>query len=95
MDLVSSHVSRTRVIITTEHNSKSGEPKIVAQCSMPLTGSRCADMIITEKAVFSVDPNKGLTLLELATDQTLDTLAAATGAKYKVSPNLKPIKRDK
>ena len=93
MDLVSSHVSGTRVIVTTEHNSKSGEPKIVSECSIPLTGTKCADMIITEKAVFKVHPTEGLTLLELAEDQTLQTITEATGAKFKVSPDLKPIQQ--
>ena len=93
MDLVSSHVSGTRVIVTTEHNSKSGEPKIVTECNLPLTGSRCADMIITDKAVFSVHPQNGLTLLEIAEDQTEQTIKEATGAKFKTSSDLKPMQQ--
>ena len=93
MDLVSSHESGTRVIVTTEHNSNKGEPKIVTECNLPLTGYRCADMIITDKAVFSVHPKEGLTLLELAEDQTLQTITEATGAKFKVSPDLKQMQQ--
>ena len=93
MDLVSSHVSGTRVIVTMEHNSKSGEPKIVAQCNLPLTGNKCVDMIITDKAVFKVHPNQGLTLIEQAPGQTVETITTLTGCQFKVSPNLKPMQQ--
>ena len=93
MDLVSCHVSGTRVIVTTEHNSKSGESKIVPFCNLPLTGNKCTDMIITDKAVFAVHPEEGLTLLELAEDQTLQTITEATGAKFKVSSDLRQMQQ--
>ena len=91
MDLVSSHVSGTKVLVTTEHNTKSGEPKIVTQCDYPLTGPKCVDMIITEKAVFRVHPEHGLTLLELASGETVESIVRSTGAEFKVSPNLRTI----
>ena len=47
MDLVSSP-NVTKIIVVTDHCDKKGNPKIVAQCSLPLTGSRCVSMIITE-----------------------------------------------
>lgn len=93
MDLVSSHVSGTRVIITMEHNSKNGEPKIVDKCLLPLTGQKCVDTIITEKAVFQVNPNDGLTLIEISDDQTEKTIKEVTGCKFKTSPNLRPMQQ--
>lgn len=91
MDLVSSHVSGTRVIVTMEHNSKNGDSKIVPNCSLPLTGKSCVDTIITEKAVFRVSPTEGLTLVEIADDQSVKTVTEATGCQFKISADLKPM----
>lgn len=77
-----------------EHNSKKGENKILAECELPLTGSRCVNRIVTEKAVFDVDPNDGLTLVEIADNLTLDELRSCTGCTFKVSSDLKTIKID-
>lgn len=93
MDLVSSHVKGTRVIVTMEHNDKKGNHKIVDQCSLPLTGKSCVDMIITEKAVFDVHAQNGLTLVELAPGQTVETIRECTGAQFNVSPNLTAMRQ--
>lgn len=77
-----------------EHNSKKGENKILDTCELPLTGSRCVNRIITEKAVFDVDPNEGLTLIEIADNITLDELKECTGCDFKVSSGMKTIKID-
>jgi 3-oxoacid CoA-transferase len=50
-------------------------------------------MIITEKAVFDVDKEKGLTLLEIAEELTLDQLKECTGCDFKVSENIKPLQQ--
>ena len=53
-------------------------------CTLPLTGSRCVDLIITNKGVFEVDKIKGITLIELAEDVTLEKLRLETGCEFKV-----------
>lgn len=90
MDLVASPSSK--VVVTMEHTTKSGEPKILEHCIYPLTGVKCVDMIITELGVFNVDHHNGLTLKELADNHSLDEVRAATGCDFKVSASLGPMK---
>ncbi|XP_068141881.1 succinyl-CoA:3-ketoacid-coenzyme A transferase, mitochondrial [Drosophila tropicalis] len=89
MDLVAA--PGTKVIITMEHNARDGSPKILDSCSLPLTGKGVVDLIISEKAVFQVEKGVGLTLLEIAEGYTVDDITACTGAKFTVSPNVKPM----
>lgn len=84
MDLVS---SGTRVVVTMEHCSKKGAPKILPSCTLPLTGKTCVDRIITELAVFDVT-NNGLVLIEHAEDATIEDIQDKTAAKFTVSPEL-------
>jgi 3-oxoacid CoA-transferase subunit B len=74
MDLV--HGAK-RVIIMMEHLTKAGGHKILNECSLPLTGERCAHRIITDLAVMDVESH-GLVLRELAPGVTLDVIRAAT-----------------
>uniref|UniRef100_A0A182NMF6 Succinyl-CoA:3-ketoacid-coenzyme A transferase n=1 Tax=Anopheles dirus TaxID=7168 RepID=A0A182NMF6_9DIPT len=89
MDLVAA--PGTKVIVTMEHNAKDGSHKILSNCNLPVTGKNCVDMIITEKAVFSVDKERGLTLMELAEDCTVEEIITSTGCDFSVSPDLKKM----
>ncbi|GLV34169.1 Succinyl-CoA:3-ketoacid CoA transferase [Carabus blaptoides fortunei] len=89
MDLVAA--PGTKVVITMEHNAKDGSHKILANCNLPLTGKQCVDMIITEKGVFEVDKEKGLTLIEIAEGLGVEDIIASTGCEFAVSDNLKPM----
>jgi acyl CoA:acetate/3-ketoacid CoA transferase beta subunit len=62
-----------------EHNTHDGGHKILARCTLPLTGVRCVNLIVTEKAVIEVTP-QGLVLKEIASDTTVEAVKAATGA---------------
>ncbi|MGO1950710.1 MAG: 3-oxoacid CoA-transferase subunit B [Mycobacteriaceae bacterium] len=82
MDLV--HGAQ-KVIVMTDHVTKKGEPKIVEQCSLPLTGAKCVDMIVSSHGVFQVDAEEGLTLVECADGVTVAELRELTAAPFNVA----------
>lgn len=85
MDLVS---GAKRVVVTMEHTARDGTPKILEHCSLPLTGQRCVNLIVTELAVIEV-VKEGLLLTEIAPDTNLDAVKQATGAEVLVAKDLK------
>jgi 3-oxoacid CoA-transferase subunit B/3-oxoadipate CoA-transferase beta subunit len=83
MDLVA---GVKRVVVVMEHTEKSGAPKLVNACSLPLTGQGVVDLVVTDLAVFDVSRGKSpLTLLELAPGVTLDEVKAKTEAPFQVA----------
>jgi len=88
MDLVS---SGSKVVVTMEHTAK-GNPKILPECTLPLTGKGVVDMVITEMCVFVFDKKSGkMILTELAPGVTVEQVKAATTAPFEVSSDLKPM----
>jgi 3-oxoacid CoA-transferase subunit B len=87
MDLVA---SAKRVVVAMEHTTREGKPKILKQCTLPLTGSKVVDTIVTEMAYIRVSAT-GLILEETAPGSTPEDVQKATEAKLSISPNLKTM----
>jgi 3-oxoacid CoA-transferase subunit B len=85
MDLVA---GVKRIDAVMEHSAKDG-PKLLHHCTLPLTGAKVVDLVITDLGVFTIDKHglAGVALIELAPGVTLDEIAAKTEATYRVALN--------
>lgn len=81
MDLV--HGAK-RVVVVMEHVTRAGELKLLRECTLPLTGTACADTIITDRGVFTVT-SSGLVLTELAPGETVNGIRMLTGADFTIA----------
>lgn len=79
-----------RVICATEHTTKDGKPKIVKQCSVPLTAPQCVNLIVTDIVVIEVT-EEGLLLKEIAPGWTVEEVQAVTEPKLTVAEDLMEI----
>src|SRR5262249_44825387 len=90
MDLVA---GARRVIIAMEHVTKEGEPKILKEGSLPLTGVACVNTIVTDLALIEVTKD-GLVLRELAPGVTTEEVKKATGAPLRAAADVPVMKLD-
>ena len=79
-----------RLFVAMEHTTKDGQPKVLRECTYPLTGARSVDMIFTDVAVIKVEDD-GLLLLETAPGWTADDVQQITEARLRVSADLHEI----
>ncbi|QUD86602.1 CoA transferase subunit B [Phenylobacterium montanum] len=83
MDLVA---GVKRVVVVMDHCEKSGAPKLLKACTLPLTGAKVVDMLVTELGVFAIDRKAGgVTLVELAPGVTAEEVQAKSEAEIKVA----------
>jgi 3-oxoacid CoA-transferase subunit B len=87
MDLV---VGARRVVVTMEHATKDGKPKILKACTLPITGRRCVSAICTDRAWIDVGP-EGLVLRELAPGESFESVQELTEPRLALAPDVKPM----
>lgn len=87
MDLVA---SAKRVIVAMQHTDKDGNSKLRKTCTLPLTGRKCVNRIVSDFGVIDITPD-GFVLLEYAPDLTPEKVVAATEGKIKISPTCKAM----
>jgi 3-oxoacid CoA-transferase subunit B len=79
MDLV--HGAK-RVVVMMEHRTRGGDSRVKRQCTLPLTGAGVVHRLITDLAVFDIDPEQGMVLVEVQPGSSVDEVSAATEARF-------------
>jgi 3-oxoacid CoA-transferase len=94
MDLVGA--PNSRVVVAMDHVAKDGSFKVLDECSLPLTGHKVVDRIITDVGVFDCDKKggTGLTLIEIAPGMTVDDVRNVTGCDFKTAADPIPLMDD-
>jgi 3-oxoacid CoA-transferase subunit B len=87
MDLVA---GARRVIVMMEHAGKDGKPKLLRQCSLPITGRGCVSAVCTDLAWIEIGP-AGLLLRELAPGVTVEQVQALTEPRLQIAPDVKTM----
>ncbi len=81
MDLVS---GVKKVVVMMDHCAKDGSPKVLSECNLPITGKGVVDLLVTDKGVFEVNAETGLTLIEISPFSNLEELQQTTGCGFAV-----------
>src|SRR6266516_835828 len=89
-ETVSEMAGARRVVVAMEHTTHEGQPKILRKCTLPLTGMKVVDTIVTEMAYIRVT-GTGLVLEEVAPGSTADDVQGATEPTLILSPNLRTM----
>jgi 3-oxoacid CoA-transferase subunit B len=87
MDLVA---SAKNIIVAMQHVNKAGESKLLAKCSLPITGLKCVKKVVTELGVFDITPD-GFRLLEYAPGVTIDYIKEKTLGRLVIAEDVKEM----
>ena len=87
MDLVA---GAQRVIVAMQHVDKKGNPKLLKNCDLPLTGVGCINRVVSDFGVIDITA-EGFVLIEYANDLSPEDVVKATGAELKVHPDVRPM----
>lgn len=87
MDLVA---AAKNIIVAMQHTNPKGESKLLAQCSLPLTGVRCVTKIVTDLGVFEITPD-GFRCTEYAPGVTIEEIKAKTAGRLVIADNIKEV----
>lgn len=83
---------KTKVIVTMLHTHE-GAPRLVKECSLPITAKKCVDLLITELGVFDFSREDGVTLIEIARGATLNQIRDKSGCSFNVASDLREMQQ--